>query len=260
MSDFKKNLRQKAYMSVPFSIPQTTIDEAVKAFMKYLNEPDEVKRHISFSVNPVSRRGDVGYTFRDPKDSIYNDSKEYFHHHDAIFHRYPDFLDANPVVKNFVKKASPIWKAAREKGKEIIAEFETESPGITRRFFGKFEGEVLLRFLKYDWQTCNKHLAKPHFDAGSFTLAIAESDPGLRIGTNNDDLQEVKHYKNEAIFMPSKNFPRHFENCSYPSAWHDVIQTNETQIGKSYSRWAVVCFFEAEGMKAVPRSETHEAA
>lgn len=33
---------------------------------------------------------------------------------------------------------------------------------------------------------------------------------------------------------------------------------SETQIGKPFARWAVVAFIEAQGVEALPRTETHK--
>ena len=42
------------------------------------------------------------------------------------------------------------------------------------------------------------------------------------------------------------------------AGWHDVIQLDETYIGKPFARWAVVAFIEAHGVEALPRTETHK--
>jgi len=124
--------------------------------------------------------------------------------------------------------------------------FETEHP------------HILVRFLKYDWQSSGKYLAKPHFDSGSCTLAIAESDAGLRIGSCPDDLQLVEHKTNQAIFMLSSNYRQLLNADTLSAGWHDVIQLDETRIGQPFARWAIVAFIEAQGVDALPRTETHK--
>lgn len=117
---------------------------------------------------------------------------------------------------------------------------------------------LLLRFLKYDWQSSGKYLAKPHFDAGSFTLAIAESSPGLRIGSCPENLKQVNHKAGNAIFMLASNFQKIMDTQELSAGWHDVIQTDQTLIGKPYARWAIVAFIEGHGIEALSRSETHK--
>lgn len=42
------------------------------------------------------------------------------------------------------------------------------------------------------------------------------------------------------------------------AGWHEVIQLDETRIGKPFARWAIVAFVEAHGVEALPRAETHK--
>jgi hypothetical protein len=76
-------------------------------------------------------------------------------------------------------KAKPIWEATYQTVKKVLSTFEKDFPGLVNKVLKTEDPHVLLRFLRYDWQNSGNYLAKPHFDAGSFTLAIAESGPGL---------------------------------------------------------------------------------
>jgi isopenicillin N synthase-like dioxygenase len=257
-SDIQKSLQRDYYVNVPFPIKPDEIEAAVQAFFRFLEEPEEVKQHIDFTIAPLHRRGDVGYKHRDPSDHIYNDSKEFFHFHPALFERYPDFLKAHPVVANFVNRAKPIWEAAHQTVSDILSAFEPSFPGIHARIFDTDMVHVQLRFLRYDWQQSGELLAKPHFDAGSFTLAIAESCPGLRIGSCPENLQPVDHKPGNAMFMLSSNYRKVIDSDDYAPGWHDVIQMDKTCIGKPFARWAVVAFIEAHGVEALSRSETHK--
>jgi hypothetical protein len=200
----------------------------------------------------------VGYKHRDPSDHIYNDSKEFFHFHPALFEKYPEFLEAHPVVSNFVRQAKPIWEAAYQTVSDILSVFEPTFPGIHARIFDTDMVHVQLRFLKYDWQNSGALLAKPHYDAGSCTLAVAESCPGLRIGSSPENLRHVDHQPGNAIFMLSSNFKKMMDTDEFCPGWHDVIQVDKTLIGKPFARWAVVAFIEAHGVEALPRTETHK--
>lgn len=252
-------LKNQFYANVPFPLERNVIEDAVQAFFKFLDQPDEVKSHIDFSIAPLHRRGGVGYVHRDASDHVYNDSKDFFHYHPAIFKKYPDFLDKNPVVKDFITKAKPIWDLTCQTLDELLKTLEPEFPGIHGKIFDTNEElHILIRFLKYEWTTAEKYLAKPHFDAGSLTLAIAESAPGLRIGSCPENLQLVEHKPENALFMISSNFQKIMNSEEFSPGWHDVIQLNEALIGKSYARWAVVAFIEAHNVEALPRSETHK--
>lgn len=253
MSKVFEDLRRQNYSCIDFGITKEQIDKAIAAYRDFLELPDEVKYHINFTTNPDSRRGDVGYVERDPKDSVYNDRKRFFHYHDAIKTRYREFLLQQPVVRRFVEAASPIWQESYAKGSEIMQLFEGRYPGIHERFFAAEEPEILLRFLQYDWQEPRENLAKPHYDVGSFTIAVGESDKGLRIGSSSETLKPVEHKPGQAIFMLSKNFPDLVGDDEFKPSWHDVIQVG-TLTTQSHARWAIVCFFEASGMKAVDRA------
>jgi len=203
-----KILKEQFYIKVPFLIEKSVINEAVAAFLKFLNEPDKIKNHIDFSIAPKHRRGDVGFKHRKADEGIYSDNKDFFHFHPAIFKQYDNFLKANPVVNDFILKAMPIWELSYKAVHQILSIFENKFPGIVDKVLDDKKSHLLLRFLKYEWEDSGKYLAKPHFDAGAFTLAIGESGPGLRIGSNNDNLKAIEHKDREAVFMLSSNFKK----------------------------------------------------
>lgn len=253
-----KSLQEKYYVNVPFPLDRSVLESAITSFFKFLDEPESIKQHINFTIAPRHRRGDVGFVHRDPTEDIYNDSKDFFHYHPALLEKYASFLDQNPVVSEFVHKANPIWEAAHQTVRNILKTFETNHPGISAKIFDTEHVHILIRFLKYNWQESGEFLAKPHFDAGSFTLAIAESCPGLRIGSGPDNLEPVEHRPGEALFMLSSNYEKVIETDTLTPGWHDVIQVDKTQIGKPFARWAIVAFIEAHGVEALSRTETHK--
>ena len=260
MEDFFKTLKKQQYVQVPFPLERHILEEAMEAFFKFLKEPDPIKNCIDFTIAPKHRRGDVGFKHRDAENHIYDDSKDFFHFHPAIFDKYADFLNEHPVVHDFICKAQSIWDLAYKTTHQILQSFDNKFPGTSDKVFGSKTEYVhlLLRFLKYDWQESGKYLAKPHFDAGSFTLAIAESCPGLRIGSCPEDLQLVTHKDQHALFMLSSNFKCILDTDDLSAGWHDVIQVDETIIGKPLARWAIVAFIEAQGVEALSRTETHK--
>lgn len=253
-----RDLQEKAYITIPFPISRQQLNEAMGAFMAYLDLPDTQKHHIDFKLSKHHRRGDVGFKHRSGQDSIYDDSKDFFHYHPQIQERYSDFLDENPIVNDFMMKAKPIWDAVYQAMESILTEFEAEFPGVTSQVIGQKDDHIILRFLKYNWQSSGKYLAKPHYDAGSFTMCLAESDPGLRIGTCPEDLKPVVHEDGQALFMLSSNFKKIIDSDEYKAGWHDVIQTNDELVGQPYARWAIVAFIEARGVEALSREETHK--
>jgi hypothetical protein len=260
MEDFFNTLKKQQYVQVPFPIERHVLEEAMEAFFTFLKEPDPVKNHIDFTIAPKHRRGDVGFKRRDAENHLYDDSKDFFHFHPAIFDKYDAFLKEQPIVRDFMAKAQPIWDLAYKTTLQILRSFDRKFPGTSDKIFDS-KGDYIhlqLRFLKYDWQESGKYLAKPHFDAGFFTLAIAESCPGLRIGSCPEDLRVVVHEDRHALFMLSSNFKRILDTDDLLPGWHDVIQVDETAIGKPLARWAIVAFIEAHGVEALSRTETHK--
>jgi isopenicillin N synthase-like dioxygenase len=252
------NLEMQFYAAVPFPLQQAVIDDTIQAFMRFLDEPDAIKEHIRFKLSSLHRRFEVGFFHRDPGDDIYNDSKDFFHYHPVLADKYGDFVAQHPAVQAFFAKAQPIWELTYQTVVKIMQQFEAEYPGVSDRIFKTKHPHVLLRFLKYNWQESGTYLAKPHFDAGSFTLAIAESCAGLRIGSCPEDLKLVTHQPGTALFMLSSNFKKLMDTDRLHAGWHDVIQLDETQIGKPFARWAIVAFIDAHDVEALSRTETHK--
>ena len=121
-----------------------------------------LKNYIDFTIAPLHRRGDVGFKHRDPNDHLYNDCKDFFHFHPALFERYGVFLQTHPVVLDFVRKAKPIWELVYKTVRDILQVFEKQFPGIVDKVFATDDVHVLLRFLRYNLQESGKYLAKPH--------------------------------------------------------------------------------------------------
>lgn len=252
------SLEQNYYVNVPVDLSFETLDEAIAAFYKFLDQPDDIKLKIGYKIAGNHRRGEVGLTHRDPHDALTHDSKDFFHFHPTLFDRYSDFLAKNPIVNDFMMKANHIWNTAYSTVSNIMKTLEPEFPGIHDQIFDTEEVHIILRFLRYDWKESKKNLAKGHFDAGACTLAIGESRPGLRMGSNDQDLKPIVHESGNAVFFLASNLRNIIKQKSLNPAWHDVIQMDDTCIGKSLSRWAIVAFIDAHGVDALPWEETHK--
>jgi isopenicillin N synthase-like dioxygenase len=254
----EKDLQEKFYVTVPFSLGDASIEEAVQAFFKFLEEPDEVKNHIDLKIAPHHRRGDLGLKHRNPQENGEGDSKDYFHFHPHILDKYKDFLDSHPVVKDFMLKANPLWNQVHKTISHLLKTLEPTCPGVHERVFGGEEVHIVLRFLKYNWKKSGKYLARPHYDAGSFTLALAESGPGLRMGSHPGNLKPVVSEEGKAIFFLGGNFQKVLNVDHLSAGWHDVIQLDDSLIGSPFARWAIVAFIDGHGVQALSQSETHK--
>lgn len=257
MDSLYKRLLETPFERVDFPLSPAQIQEAVEAFFAFLQAAESLKTHIDLDIAPQHRRGEIGYRLREA-DDLYGDSKEFFHFHPIIFDHYQGFLKENPVVGHFMDCARPIWEAATHIVQGMMRQLDQDFPGAYDRVFDARPVHVILRFLKYDWAQCGQYLAKPHYDAGSFTLAIAESCPGLRMGTLPENLTPLTHVPGQALFMVSSNYEKILEGAKINPAWHDVIQVDEAKVGKPFSRWAVVAFVDGHGVEALSREETRK--
>jgi len=251
-------LKQSPYIKLPFIYDHNFIAGAVDSFFNFLDLPQEIKNFIDLKVSPRHRRGELGFRHRHSADDIYSDDKEFFHFHPLIFQNYGEFIEQNQVVSDFLVKANKIWLAVDELIDQIMRIYDQTFPGCKAKIFNQDPSHIVLRFLKYSWKNSSEYLAKPHFDSGSLTLALAESSPGLRIGSGPDDLQIITHEDKQALFFFSSNYKKIINSDEFLPAWHDVVQTDDNQIGKPCSRWAVVAFIDGNNVESLPRSETHK--
>lgn len=259
MFNIADQLKQNTYAVVPFPLSQEQTDKAITSFLNFLKLSPEVRSTIDFKLNPHHRRGDIGYKIRKEEDHIYNDEKEFFHFHPEIFNRYAPFIASHPAVADFLQQAHQIWQLVEKTIRGILDELEADYPGCTQRVFHKEDAVIILRFLRYAWQESGKYLAKPHYDAGAFSLAIAEDCQGLRIGRTAEQLTLIHHQPAQAVFFLSSNYQKVFgDNTDFAPGWHDVIQVNKQLMGKPFSRWAIVAFVEPYGVDAPSREETHK--
>jgi isopenicillin N synthase-like dioxygenase len=251
------DLYKKPYINIPFPVSRKEIEEAMESFFDFLDLPEEKKHHINMKISPLHRRGDLGFVHKDSKAGIY-DSKDYFHYHPIIDDTYLNFIDENHEIKEFILNAHPIWDAIYQATQDVFLSLEQNNTEILEKIFDSDFPHIVLRFLKYYYKNPGEYLAKPHFDAGSFTVAVAESGPGLRIGTNPDDLESVTHEENNAIFFISSNINRILDDERLVPAWHDVVQLNESRSTESFSRWAIVAFIDGHSVESLSREETHK--
>lgn len=172
-------LYKKPYILIPFSVKKAQIEEAIASFFEFLKLPENIKQHIDLKISPLHRRGDIGFKHRNPEDDIYNDSKDFFHYHPIIEKHYSEFIKKHETLRIFLKNAVLLWDIVYYTIKDILANFEKDYPNTLSKIFDTDTPHILLRFLKYDYSVSGQYLAKPHFDSGSFTIAIAESSPGL---------------------------------------------------------------------------------
>lgn len=250
----EEDLRSQSYTCVDFPISFAQIQEAVDAYQDFLALDPDIKEHIAFQVNTTKRRSDVGYFLRCSAESHFDD-KEFFHFHPMIFEHDSAFIEEQPVVRHFLEAAAPLWDAAVEAVSEQLSTLDQRYPGIMAAHMDTERPEVFLRFLQYRPKGDSPELAKGHYDAGSMTLAIAESGPGLRIADASGELQPIAHRDGSAVFFLGATFQGLVGDKEFHPAWHDVVRVS----GEApEERWAVVCFFNATEEQSGSWDDNHQ--
>ena len=256
-SQLEKDLREKHFHQVAFSITRTEIDAAVKSYQRFLKMSPEEKSYISFKVHADRRRSDAGYIARSSSDRRYDD-KEYFHYHPAIFEQHTDFIDKHLRVSAFLNHADRLWKASVDTVGQVLDQLESRYPGIKKMHLEETRPEIYVRFLQYRPRSSSEQLARAHYDAGTLTLAIAESGPGLRIADRSGRMVPVIHKPGSALFFLGGAFPNIDSDGFFQPAWHDVVRVSSSDAPAE--RWAVVCFFNAPTVPQPSWEANHQAA
>lgn len=254
-----QELKENHYATVPFLYDHQFLDESMQSFFQFLKLPEPKKNQLKASLSSKHRRGDLGFTYRQKSEgNTYNDQKSFFHYHPKLKKLYAQEIDSNPVLKDFIERADKIWHAAYATTKQVVERLEEYYPEIEEKILKTDTPHIILRFLRYDIRTPGKYLAKPHYDAGSMTLALAESGPGLRIGSCPDDLQHINHHDHQAVFFLGANINQLTQSGDLKSGWHDVVQLGEKPKDNTYARWAIVVFIDGHDLEGAPESLTHK--
>ena len=237
-----QQLKEQAYISVPFTVGKDTIEKIMNSFMAFLGEPDSIKNQIYFQLSTSNPPEEVGLIYRNPKDG--KDDKVYFHFHPAMLDQYQGLIASNAVVKEFVDNALLIWEKVRNTIYELLEILSDAYPGVLQTIFNEETGnkeKIIIRFLKYNWQKRDQKLAKSHHDRGGFTLTLWTNKPGLRIGEDEKTLTLMPYTDKKAYFMLGQAAPS-IGIDDLPLGWHDVIQVAETKEEMPGTRWSIVAF------------------
>lgn len=233
------------------------LTSAARAFFKFLALPEGVKTPIRQTL-PGEDRTTRGYTRRRAQDDSDGEEKMYFHYHPEVETEYArEIAAAGEPAKVFMRAAHEIWEKTLAVGYDAIAEFEERWPGTRVRILPPGGSPLLvIRFLAYLSHSRDDFLAKPHYDRGTFTIALGESAPGLRIGTPGH-LREVEHRDGFVVVMPGTGFRNDIDSNIEP-AWHDVVQKKDAQFNETTARWAIVGFFDVTGRTYISIEDTHQ--
>ncbi len=259
-NNLTKEIIEKQYVSVPIDISQKELYKAAEIFLEFLQQEEEEKEKFKVYVPYKNEKGEIvkfgrgdvtnegsrlrGFKRKEKKEGE-KDNKQYFHYSPDADKKFDKILEnSSEITKEFIENTRKIYLIAQKKIKEILKEIDKDYPGSYNQIFNeKNEMFGTLRFLSYYTSKEGDFIAKRHYDKGFATLALAESHPGLELGTNDEDIKEVEHKKDEAIFFPSYLLSK-FTKGEIKPTWHGVTQKRRFNEENISSRWAIVFFCE----------------
>jgi len=246
-------MHEKHYAQIPFPLSHRNLEKAADVFLSFLQLPDGIKDSLTLSAGQEHNYGIVGYKRRSKQGSRGEDSKEFFHYHPKFEEYFKDNPNQSlPEIKSLLEVARQIDTAATEVLRDLLSILSVKFPGVMREYFSEnTPRRTILRFLKYDVTKKGNLLARGHYDSGGCTLALAESSPGLRLGTTDKDLKPITHKRNAALFMPALYFHTVTSKVFHP-VWHDVLQVSEDTLSDTAARWAIVFFADGISQKTRP--------
>lgn len=257
LKEIVQDFQTKAYTEIPSRIPSLAVDQMVDAFFEFLKLPQAVRDGIHYR---GARGGsDVGYMQR-PRptpDEPNPDQKEYFHYHESADARFQEQIKSIPALAHLIACMKPVYFEAKRHIEEAVQLFDGRYPGTHDSFFPA-EGfpHFYLRIIAYRRARNGESIATPHYDAGSLTLAIKESAPGLEIGFDPETLQPIAYREDHAILFPGISCS-HEIPAGWRPAWHGARQRPETVLNDDFARWAVVLFADGKVGRNPSWQETH---
>lgn len=255
MKNIEAQIQEQAYAKVEMDIGYADISSAVERYMDFCALPDELTKQIAYEHENRKRGSQVGHVIKNGEGQ---DKKRYFHYR----HGLPDWLISNGIERPFelnvfLEAAEAIHKTACDTLLENMVELDEKYPGLVGMHYPEHgDLDFYTRFLVYH-PSKDGQLARAHYDLSTMTLAMAESSPGLRLGTESNDLRPVEHYENEGKLFLGGGWSNLYPDSDLPLGWHDVIQADQSMVGDNTVRWAVVMFANPEQDVQPSYDETH---
>mgnify|MGYP001194478909 CR=1 FL=1 len=261
----EKQLTEENYVDVTFRADNKDIDNALDAFDAFIHADINLLKHAGDYAIKGFSNGNFGY-FRRITGSEENgrsksaDSKHEYHfgsktrqilessHYSSIPLEFRSFCDNAENI---------YWKAVESLRSALMSmhqEHDQRRPSphnLTPVFLDKDSDLNLhLRFVGYENPDEDTPIARGHFDRSVFTLALAETHPGLQIGTNPDgtDLKDVIRQAGKAKFFAGRGWEKmpHYLRDGYEyvkPAYHQVRNIGEYAVNSSgIIRHAIVMF------------------
>jgi hypothetical protein len=225
-------LQSQWYTTITSDIPSELLHNCITAFRDFIaSAPTAEKETTDFRYDPTQR---FSLGFRDKSTSEGFDEKCYFHFNPHIIEK--GFLPDSIAYERFLNAMEVVYRSLDIVIHEIADGLIANGYARRESFYSElWETNSNLRILQYRPKDTCTELAKPHTDRGIFTLAVYETDPGLRFYT--------PQWVEDMEYMPYtlKLFPADFWSryVSLPLPWltHDVIKK-----GSNHQRGSMVLF------------------
>lgn len=255
--ELRDQLASQHFARIPFAKDETRLAPIIDAFFAFMTLPEETKTRFSYRLIPDDRGTEVGYWTRSRATGAL-DNRGYFHYNTYGDERFRAEGQDCPELIRLLDAVRPLFLEGQEAMKAIIRTFDQEFPGFYDQIFPADRHPLLLlRLLAYERMEPGDFLAKGHYDRGTCTIAIAESAPGLRIGTTPENVRPVEHHPDYALFFPGLTM-KDYTSEAFPPSWHEVIQQEEHLLNEKTARWAIVLFAGAWGQRNMTWQEAHD--
>lgn len=263
-SSLSLELDQNAFAPVVVDIGPSDYQEAMRCYMEFLQLPEDVKSSTIFMLDPARRNTQFGWDQK-ARSKGNLDNKDVFHFgskmRQNVEHR---LLHPPRALLEFTDAAEEIYYSAAHALKKACYELDEHAAGLVGLHFPAVaDWNHHLRFIAY-YPTEDQTLAAGHFDQSTLTLALAESHSGLRIGTEAENLQMVRHRAGQGLLFTGKGWDKLATQVDVPPlqpAWHDVVRTPDQGVDTQVLRWAIVLFANpAQLDTTLTVEETHSLA
>lgn len=239
---------------VETGLSQADHDEALSVFEDFALLPENVKNQLVFDGEPGRERNTkAGYARRS-----FVDKKQIFHFTEKLQEQMDQsHLNMPQEARNFMKIAREFYEIALDGLDKIIDQHNVYIRPI--HFPPSRINNHHLRFLLYDDADDGDVIAAPHYDQSTLTVAICESEPGLRIGNGPEDISSYQRNNHQSILFPGYgwlNLHRQLGiSTNYLPAWHDVIKTPSETKTTGVGRMAIILFANPAFIDASPDNQ-----
>ncbi len=216
--DAREQLESSGYASLPFELPEGSMQKAGDSFLKFLDSSQDTKDSY---VVPIARGAnkcnEIGYKSYTTYDSM-TTRMEWFQYNEHLLERLKEQNNDASDASEMLNGISEVYDHACSMFKGMIDAFEPDIPEIRGKFYTNSSDTYpyysAVRFIKYgigSEQTKQDYLGfSPHFDSGGCTMPLNESGPGLKIGRSLETMRPAVRDKDTAVFFPGLNLYKAF--------------------------------------------------